>query len=72
MKNITDARRILVAEDGLNLLPKAANRLIGRLLFISYLIDRDVTFKDQNYITGKNKIERKNTFRNLITNKVNL
>lgn len=69
LKNITDARRILVAKDGLNLLPKAANRLIGRLLFISYLIDRDVTFNDQEYITGKNKIERKNTFRNLITNK---
>lgn len=59
----------MVAKDGLNLLPKAANRLIGRLLFISYLIDRDVTFNDQNYITGKNKIERKSTFRNLITNK---
>jgi len=69
LKNITDARRILVAKDGLNLLPKAANRLVGRLLFISYLIDRDVTFNDQDYITGKNKIERKNTFRNLITNK---
>lgn len=69
LKNITDARRILVAKDGLNLLPKAANCLIGRLLFISYLIDRDVTFNDQNYITGKNKIERKSTFRNLITNK---
>jgi hypothetical protein len=69
LKNITDARRILVAKDGLNLLPKAANRLIGRLLFISYLIDRDVTFNDQEYITGKNKIERKSTFRNLIANK---
>lgn len=69
LKNITDARRILVAKDGLNLLPKVANRLIGRLLFISYLIDRDVTFNDQHYITGKDKTERKNTFRDLITNK---
>lgn len=69
LKNITDARRILVAQDGLNLLPKAANRLIGRLLFISYLIDRNVTFSDQNFIVGENKSKRKSSFRNLILNK---
>lgn len=72
LKNITDARRILVAKDGLNLLPKAANRLIGRLLFISYLIDRNVTFSDQNFIVGKDKAERKDSFRNLILRKEDL
>lgn len=72
LKNITDARRILIAKDGLNLLPKAANRLIGRLLFISYLIDRNVTFSDQNFIVGKDKVERKDSFRNLILNKEDL
>ncbi|MDA3780166.1 MAG: N-6 DNA methylase, partial [Bacteroidales bacterium] len=66
LKNITDARRILVAQDGLNLPPKAANRLIGRLLFVSYLIDRNVTFSDQNFIVGENKSKRKSSFRNLI------
>jgi hypothetical protein len=72
LKNITDARRILVAKDGLKLLPKAANRLIGRLLFISYLIDRNVTFNDQAYIVGKNKNERKESFKKLILNKPEL
>ncbi|WP_421921158.1 Eco57I restriction-modification methylase domain-containing protein [Marinifilum sp.] len=72
LKNITDARRILVAKDGLNLLPKAANRLIGRLLFVSYLIDRNVTFSDQSFITGENKLERKESFRNLILKKDDL
>lgn len=72
LNNITDARRILVAKNGLNLLPKAANRLIGRLLFVSYLIDRDVTFSDQNYVEGNNKNERKISFRELIKNKVSL
>lgn len=69
LDNITDARRILVAKDGLNLLPKAANRLIGRLLFIGYLIDRDVTFSDQNIITGANKRDRKESFKSVIANK---
>jgi len=72
LKNITDARRILVAKDGLKLIPKVANKLIGRLLFISYLIDRDVTFNDQNYIIGLNKIERKNSFKKLIVDKEQL
>ncbi|HCO68620.1 MAG TPA: hypothetical protein DIT04_12805, partial [Dysgonomonas sp.] len=69
LNNIIDARRILVAKDGLNLLPKAANRLIGRLLFISYLIDRDVKFSDQEVIKGITKEERKKAFRSIISNK---
>ena len=69
LNNIIDARRILVAKDGLNLLPKAANRLIGRLLFISYLIDRDVKFSDQEIIKGTTKEERKKAFRSIISNR---
>ncbi len=69
LKNITDARRILVAKNGLKLPPKVANRLIGRLLFVSYLIDRDVTFSDQNIVNGSTKSERKQNFRQLIRNK---
>ncbi len=72
MENITDARRILIANDGLKLLPKAANRLIGRLLFISYFIDRGVTFSDQNFIKGETKQERKSEFRKLILKKSSL
>ncbi|WP_298938635.1 hypothetical protein, partial [uncultured Dysgonomonas sp.] len=69
LNNIIDARRILVAKDGLNLLPKAANRLIGRLLFISYLIDRDVKFSDQEIIKGATKEERKKAFRSIISDR---
>jgi hypothetical protein len=72
LRNITDARRILVASDGYNLLPKVANRLIGRLLFTNYLIDRNVTFNDQDHITGNNREERRKVFRELILNKTNL
>jgi len=72
LENITDARRILVAKDGLKLPTNAANRLIGRLLFVSYLIDRGVTFSDQNYINGKNKFERKSEFKNIILKKSSL
>lgn len=69
LNNITDARRILIAPDGLKLLPQAANRLIGRLLFISYLIDRNVTFGGQNWVTGKTKTDRKARFREIISDK---
>lgn len=70
--NITDARRILVAKDGLNLSSHIANRLIGRLLFVSYLIDRDVKFSDQTIISGDNKFERKKAFKNIISDKTSL
>lgn len=72
LSNITDARRILIAPDGLKLLPQAANRLIGRLLFISYLIDRNVTFGGQDIITGENKLDRKTQFRSIISKKNSL
>lgn len=69
LNNITDARRILIASDGLKLSPQVANRLIGRLLFISYLIDRDVTFNDQKIILGKDKAARKESFKQIISDK---
>jgi hypothetical protein len=69
LSNIIDARRILVATDGYNLPPKVANRLMGRLLFIRYLIDRRVAFKDQNYIKGDDKLTRQTSLNQLIQSK---
>jgi hypothetical protein len=69
LNNIIDARRILIATDGLNLLPKIANRLIGRLLFIRYLIDRRVEFKGQKYLKGKDKQNRQQSLNDIIRNK---
>ena len=70
LSNITDARRILVAnEPGFpegNLSPEVANRLIGRLIFIRYLIDRSVTFNDQNILLGNNKLERQQSLNELL------
>ncbi|MCT4235554.1 N-6 DNA methylase [Elizabethkingia anophelis] len=42
LKNIEDARSILINPKIGNLHPKIANSLIGRVIFIRYLIDRDV------------------------------
>ncbi|WP_282031041.1 Eco57I restriction-modification methylase domain-containing protein [Winogradskyella eximia] len=62
LSNITDARRILIAKEtdfpSGNLSPEVANRLIGRLIFIRYLIDRNVAFNDQNILIGTSKKER--------------
>jgi Eco57I restriction-modification methylase len=70
LSNITDARRILVAKEldfpeG-NLSPEVANRLIGRLIFIRYLIDRSVTFNDQKILLGSNKLERQQSLNKLL------
>lgn len=72
LSNIIDARRILIANDGYKLAPKIANRLIGRLLFVRYLIDRRVEFKDQNFILGSNKLERQDSLNQLIKDKKRL
>lgn len=69
LNNIIDARRILIASDGLQLLPKTANRLIGRLLFIRYLIDRRVEFTGQNYLQGNDKISRQISLNEMIKSK---
>lgn len=72
LDNIIDARRILIAKDGCNLAPKVANRLIGRLLFVRYLIDRKVTFSGQRPITGETILERRQNLNLLIKSKTNL
>lgn len=72
LNNIIDARRILIASDGLNLLPKIANRLIGRLLFIRYLIDRRVEFKGQEFLIGIDKQSRQESLNEIIRNKEQL
>lgn len=70
LSNITDARRILIAKESNfksgNLSPEVANRLIGRLLFIRYLIDRNVRFVDQDLLTGNSKSERQEALNNLL------
>lgn len=68
LKNIIDARRLLIARDVGGLSPKTANRLIGRLLFIRYLIDRKVSFKE-GHISGKTIQERRKNFLSLLQSK---
>lgn len=69
LKNISDARRILIAKDTGDLSPRTANRLIGRLLFLRYLIDRDVALEDNRFIKGENKTERQKSLEDLLLNK---
>jgi hypothetical protein len=70
LSNITDARRILIARESNfksgNLSPEVANRLIGRILFIRYLIDRNVRFTDQDLLIGINKEERQESLNMLL------
>ena len=68
LKNIIDARRLLIAGDVGGLSPKTANRLIGRLLFIRYLIDRKVSFKE-GHISGETIQERRKNFLSLLQSK---
>ena len=68
LRNLTDARRILISKEkdfpeG-NLTPEIANRLIGRLIFIRYLIDRNVAFNDQ--LQGDTKEKRQNSLNELL------
>ena len=72
LNNIIDARRILIAKDGYRLEPKIANRLIGRLLFVRYLIDRKVAFNDQSYVIGNSKQERQESLNGIIKSKTKL
>lgn len=72
LNNIIDARRILIANDGLELPPKIANRLIGRLLFIRYLIDRRVEFTGQQFLKGDDKISRQISLNEMIKSKEQL
>jgi hypothetical protein len=72
LKNIIDARRILTAKDGLKLPPRIANRLIGRLLFIRYLIDRKVCLTGQLLVPNGDKDFRRKEFTKLILDKEKL
>lgn len=72
LQNIIDARRILIARNTGNLNPRTANRLIGRSLFIMYLIDRNVEFENDEFIKGDNKEERRESFKKLFSNKKSL
>lgn len=72
LNNIIDARRILIASDGYGLLPKIANRLIGRLLFIRYLIDRNVEFSGQQFLLGDDKLTRQQNLNDMIKSKESL
>ncbi|MCP4367038.1 MAG: hypothetical protein GY797_02820, partial [Deltaproteobacteria bacterium] len=69
LKNIIDARRLLIAKDVGGLSAKAANRLIGRLLFIRYLIDRKVLFSKEPYLQGEDIPQRRKNFLSLLQNK---
>ena len=69
LQNIIDARRILIAKDSGGLSSRAANRLIGRLLFIRYLIDRGVSFETDDYINGESKEKRRRSFEGLLKDK---
>lgn len=52
LKNIEEARKLLINSKVGNLHPKVANSLLGRVIFIRYLIDRDVELNKYN-IKGK-------------------
>jgi len=69
LQNISDARRILIAKNMGGLYPKTANRLIGRLLFIRYLIDRNVSFESEDYIKEGEKLERRKSLLSLLGDK---
>lgn len=60
LKNIDDARSILINHKIGNLHPKIANSLIGRVIFIRYLIDRNVEL-------NKYGITQKEDFYNILS-----
>ncbi|EQB92811.1 N-6 DNA methylase [Elizabethkingia anophelis] len=60
LKNIDEARNILINSKTNNLNPKIANSLIGRVIFIRYLIDRNVEL-------NKYGITQKNDFYNILS-----
>lgn len=75
LSNITDCRRILISSNSFSkkkLLPEIANKLIGRIIFIRYLIDRNVEFNDQKILLGKDKTQRKNSFTELLRDKTSV
>ena len=74
LNNITDCRRILVSTNEFSsgkLLPEIANKLIGRIIFIRYLIDRGVEFNGQSILIGNDKETRQKNFTDILLNKEN-
>lgn len=74
LNNITDCRRILVSKNEFSsgkLLPEIANKLIGRIIFIRYLIDRSVEFNGQIILVGNDKETRQKNFTDILLNKEN-
>lgn len=72
LSNITDCRRILVSKNEFSsgqLLPEIANKLIGRIIFVRYLIDRGVEFSGQVILIGNNKETRQKNFTDILLNK---
>ncbi len=74
LQNISSARTILIGKDKKTKLieilkPEHANRLIGRLIFVRYLIDRNVNI---NYESEGNELLNKNDLPKLILQKEKL
>lgn len=63
LKNIEEVRDVLINPKLGNLHPKVANSLIGRVIFIRYLIDREVELGEKYEINGKED------FYNILLNK---
>jgi len=66
LENIRDARKILIDEHGIK--DSLANALIGKCIFVRYLIDRGVKIK----FKGQSQEWTNNDFCNLFDNKTNL
>lgn len=69
--NIKSVREHLTQKSAINLTDEVANVLILRLIFIRYLIDREVII-DEEFITGDNIIEQRKCLSQLILNQKKL
>lgn len=72
LENISEVRGILINQ--LKLPPNICNNLIGRLIFIRYLIDRGVIFKDDHihFFEDYDKTDRNNFFIQTIKDKTKI
>jgi hypothetical protein len=66
LKNIKTAREILISEDNLN--PNIANALIGKVIFVRYLIDRKVKigFDEEKHWTNADLCSLLSNYQNAI------
>lgn len=69
LEEIRKARRLLTSDPNGILSQKAANRLIGRLLFLRYLIDRDVELPDPSFTLNHSKKDRQKELEKWIRDK---